>query len=79
MQKSNLVRLNEQYVVDLNRVTHIEKDEWTSKIYGESTYHRITIFLDLPVQDKYDDSNKIKITSSKKKEINRILDLITQK
>ena len=77
--KSNLVRLNEKYVVDLNRVTHIEKDKWTSKIYNESTYHRITIFLDLPVQDKYDDRNKIEISSSKKKEINRILDLITQK
>jgi hypothetical protein len=74
--KSNLVRLNEKYVVDLNRVTHIEKNE--SRFNG-TKYHDITIFLDLPIQDKYDNSNQIKISSSKKKEINRILDLITQK
>jgi hypothetical protein len=62
--KSNLVRLNEQYVVDLNRVTHIKKDE--SRFNG-TIYHGITIFLDLPIQGKYDDSNKIEISSTKKK------------
>jgi hypothetical protein len=74
--KPNLVRLNEKYVVDLNRVTHIKKDE---RRFGGSTYHGITIFLDLPLQSRFDDSNKIEISSSKEEEINRILDLITQK
>lgn len=74
--KSNLVRLNEEYTVDLNRVTHIKKDKST---FNGSTYHEITIFLDLPIQHRYDDSNQIKISSSENEEINRILDLITEK
>lgn len=73
--KSNLVRLNEEYTVDLNRVIYVEKDKWTSDLFPKpTTYHRITIFFDASC------GNDFSITiSSSKKDINRILDLITEK
>ena len=73
--KPNLVRLNEKYIVDLNRVIYVEKDQWKST-WGEKerTYYSITIFFDVSCGNNC----SIDIYSSKK-DINRILDLITQK
>lgn len=73
--KSNLVRLDEKYIIDLNRVTYVKINKWTSLISKEEqTGYRIVIFLDLSSGN----NNQIEISSSKE-EINRILDLITQK
>lgn len=74
--KPNLVRLNEEYTVDLNRVVYVKKDEWKHTWSGGYTkYHGITIFFDVSCSDNL----SIDISSSKEEEINRILDLITQK
>lgn len=78
--KPNLVRLNEEYTVDLNRVVYVKKDEWKSTWDGKTwdgkntKYHKITIFFDVSCGNNC----SIDIYSSKK-DINRILDLITQK
>lgn len=74
--KPNLVRLNEKYIVDLNRVVYVKKDEWRHALSGVlTTYHGITIFFDVSCGDNF----SIDISSSQEEDINRILDLITQK
>ena len=74
--KSHLVRLNEKYTVDLNRVTYVKKHEWNSTWSGKLTkYHEINIFFDVSCGNNF----SVDISSSKEEEINRILDLIIEK
>ncbi len=74
--KSNLVRLNEKYTVDLNRVIYVKKHEWNGTWSGKLTkYHEINIFFDVSCGNNF----SVDISSSKEEEINRILDLIIEK
>jgi hypothetical protein len=83
--KTRLVKLNEEYIIDLNRIVYVEKNEWTSQTmfvlereHKERKYHRIIITLDLPDKDSLRNNYKEIEISGSKKEIDRIRTLITK-